>query len=302
MTAMNPPVPGRDKVTVISLAAKKAAHQPIVMVTAYDYSSAGIAEEAGVDVVLVGDSAANVMLGHDSTVPVTVDEMLVFTRAVRRGVRSAMVVADLPFGSYEVSDRQAVRTAQRFVKDGGADAIKLERGGSSVSRARAVVEAGISVMGHVGLTPQAATTLGGYRAQGRTAAQAEKLIAEARELQDAGCFAIVVEAVPADVAELMVPMMTCPVIGIGAGAATDGQVLVWHDLLGLTAGRVPKFVRQFADLRSRAVAGVGAYAQAVRSREFPAIEHTYSMSPVERDALRARLGSDEADGRPEGGR
>ncbi len=296
MSEMDSQAQRRPKITLTSLAAKKAAKDPIVMVTAYDHPSAQLAEEVGIDLVLVGDSAANVVLGYDSTVPVTVAEMLMLTAAVRRGVCSALVVADLPFGSYEVSDRQAVRTAQRFIKVGGADAVKLERGGTSVDRARAVVAAGIPVMGHVGLTPQAATSLGGYRAQGRTSAQAEQLITDALALQDAGCFAIVVEAVPAAVTELLVPLLSCPVIGIGAGAAADGQVLVWHDLLGLNVGRVAKFVRRFADLRTETITGLSAYAAAVRSREFPAAEHTYGMPPEELDALRAKLALDRADG------
>ena len=289
MSQLDSQAPQRPKVTLTSLAAKKAAKDPIVMVTAYDHPSARIADEVGVDLVLVGDSAANVVLGYDSTVPVTVAELLMLTAAVRRGVRSALVVADLPFGSYEVCDQQAVRTAQRFIKVGGADAGKLERGGSSVERARAVVAAGIPVMGHVGLTPQAATSLGGYRAQGRTSDQAERLINDALELQAVGCFAIVLEAVPAALTELLVPLLSCPIIGIGAGAATDGQVLVWHDLLGLSEGHLPKFVRQFADLRTEAINGLSAYAAAVRSREFPAVEHTYAMPPGELDALRAKL-------------
>ncbi|MFZ0530162.1 MAG: 3-methyl-2-oxobutanoate hydroxymethyltransferase [Propionicimonas sp.] len=279
--------PGK-KVTLISLAAKKVAAEPIVMVTAYDFPSARLADEAGVDLVLVGDSAANVVLGYESTVPVTVDELLVLTRAVRRGLRSALLVADLPFGSYEVSDEQAVATALRFVKDGGADAVKLERGGASVGRAAAVIRAGIPVMGHVGLTPQVATALGGYRVQGRTADQAEQVIRDALDLQAAGCFAVVLEAVPAAVTELLVPRLTCIAIGIGAGAATDGQVLVWHDLLGLS-GHVAKFVREFADVRAETIRGLTAYAAAVRQREFPAVEHTYAIPTEELDALRTRL-------------
>ena len=286
----------RKSVTLLSLAAKKAANEPIVMVTAYDYPSARIADEVGVDLVLVGDSAANVVLGYDSTVPVTVEEMLVLTRAVRRGLQSALLVADLPFGSYEASDAAAVRTAQRFVKEGGADAVKLERGGTSVDRARAVIQAGIPVMGHVGLPPQAATALGGYRVQGRTAGQAERLIHDALELQAVGCFAIVLEAVPAAVTELLVPRLTCVVIGIGAGGATDGQVLVWHDLLGLSSGHRAKFVRQFADLRAEAIRGLSAYAAAVRQREFPGPEHTYAIPPDELDDLRTRLAVDATPG------
>lgn len=283
---------GRDAtsgVTLASLAATKAAGQPIVMVTAYDHPSARIADEVRVDIVLVGDSAANVVLGYESTVPVSVDELLVLVRAVRRGIRRALLVADLPFGSYEASDEQAVRTAQRFVKEGGADAVKLERAGTSVDRARAVVEAGIPVMGHVGLTPQVATSLGGYRAQGRTADEAERLIDGALALQAAGCFAVVLEAVPSAVTELLVPLTTCVTIGIGAGGATDGQVLVWHDLLGLSDGHAARFVRRFADLRSEAVRGLTAYADAVRQREFPAPEHTYRLPREELETLRTRL-------------
>lgn len=283
---------GRRKVTLTSLAAMKAAGEPIVMVTAYDHPSALIADEVGVDMVLVGDSAANVVLGYDSTLPVTVEELLVLARAVRRGVRSALLVADLPFGSYEASNEDAVRTAQRFVKEAGADAVKVERGGPTVARARAIVEAGIPVVGHIGLTPQAATALGGYKVQGRTAERARALVDEATELQSAGCFAIVLEAVPAPVTELLAPLLTCLTIGIGAGAATDGQVLVWHDLLGLNAGHTAKFVKRFADLHAPTLRGVADYAAAVRHRTFPAPEHTYSLPAEELDLLRAHLAAD----------
>lgn len=279
-----------QRVTLSSLARQKAAGEPVVMVTAYDFPSARIADEVGVDLVLVGDSAANVVLGYESTVPVTVEELLVLTRAVRRGLRHPLLVADLPFGSYEASDLDAVHTAQRFVKEGGAEAVKLERGGSIVDRARAIVRAGIPVVGHVGLTPQAATAMGGYRAQGRTAEQAAQLIRDALELEAAGCFAIVVEAVPAEVTALLAARLDCLTIGIGAGAATDGQVLVWHDLLGITEGHLARFVRSFADLRSGMVEGLTAYAGAVRAREFPQPEHTYPIEATELDDLRARLG------------
>lgn len=276
------------KVSLTSLRQQKLDGEPIVMVTAYDFPSARVADEVGVDVVLVGDSAANVVLGYDSTVPVTVEELLVLTKAVRRGLSRALLVADLPFGSYEASDTDAVHTAQRFVKEGGADAVKIERGGTSTARARAIVDAGIPVVGHIGLTPQAAVALGGYTVQGRTADRAERLIRDALALQDAGCFAIVVEAVPAAVTELLAARLDCLTIGIGAGGATDGQVLVWHDLLGLTTGHVARFVRTFADLHADTVRGLTAYATAVRSREFPASEHTYAISEEELDALRAR--------------
>lgn len=276
-------------VTLLSLTQQKTRNEPIVMVTAYDHPSAHIADAAGVDMVLVGDSAANVVLGYDSTVPVTVDELLVLTRAVRRGVTRAFLVADLPFGSYEASDLDAVRVAQRFVKEGGAQAVKLERGGTSVDRARAIVAAGIPVVGHVGLTPQAATVLGGYRAQGRTAEAAAALITDALALQQAGCFAIVVEAVPAAVTELLTARLDCLSIGIGAGPATDGQVLVWHDLLGITEGRLPKFVRRFAEVRLDLERGVQDYTRAVRDREFPAPEHTYPIEDDQLQLLRSHL-------------
>lgn len=275
--------------TLTALAQSKASDRPVVMVTAYDYPSALIADQAGVDLVLVGDSAANVVLGYESTVPVSVDELLVLTKAVRRGLRRALLVADLPFGSYEASDLEAVHTAQRFVKEGGADAVKLERAGTSIDRARAIVAAGIPVVGHLGLTPQAATALGGYRAQGRTADQAEQLAKDALALQDAGCFAIVFEAVPAAVTELIVQRLNCLTIGIGAGPATDGQVLVWHDLLGITDGSLAKFVRTFADVRTEMLRGATAYADAVRAREFPSTEHTYAIPADELADLTVRL-------------
>lgn len=277
------------RTTLTSLAEQKTSGAPVVMITAYDYPSARIADQAGVDIVLVGDSAANVVLGYDSTVPVSVDELLVLTRAVRRGLSGALLVADLPFGSYEASDLDAVHTAQRFVKEGGADAVKLERGGTTVDRARAVIAAGIPVMGHVGLTPQAATSLGGYKVQGRTADRAEQLVREALTLQDAGCFAVVIEAVPSAVTDLLVPLLHCLTIGIGAGAAADGQVLVWHDLLGITTDHRAKFVRTFADLHAESLRGVSAYAAAVREREFPAPEHTYAISESELELLRRAL-------------
>jgi 3-methyl-2-oxobutanoate hydroxymethyltransferase len=278
----------RKPVTLTTLAEKKALGEPIVMVTAYDHPSAQVVEEAGVDLVLVGDSAANNVLGYEDTVPVTVDELLMLSRAVRRGLRTPMMIGDLPFGSYEASDEQAIRTAQRFVKEAGCDAIKLEGGGASADRAKAIVRAGIPVMGHVGLTPQTATALGGYRAQGRTAERASAVMQDALDLQDAGCFAVVFEAVPSEVTDLVMQHMEIVVIGIGAGPSTDGQVLVLHDLLKVHTGHIAKFVRQFADVRGEMLRGVRAYTEAVRSREFPAPEHSYSIPPEELDRLRAR--------------
>ncbi|MGV2985090.1 3-methyl-2-oxobutanoate hydroxymethyltransferase [Microbacterium sp. AGC85] len=279
----------RTRVTLAGLVEKKRVGEPIVMVTAYDHPGAQIVEAAGVDVVLVGDSGAMTVLGYDSTVPVTVDEMLMLTRAVRRGLTVPLLVGDLPFGSYEASDALAIATAQRFIKEAGCDLVKIERGGTSVDRARALVSAGIPVVGHVGLTPQTATALGGYRAQGRTAEAARSVIDDALALQDAGCSLLVIEAVPSEVTAALKPLMRIPVIGIGAGADADGQVLVFHDLLGLYDGGAAKFVKRYADLRVDAVAGVAAYAEDVRSGAYPATEHSYSMPADEAAELRGML-------------
>jgi 3-methyl-2-oxobutanoate hydroxymethyltransferase len=284
------PTDDRLPVSVPALLDKRQRGEPIVMVTAYDYPSAQVAEAAGVDIVLVGDSGAMTVLGYDSTVPVSLDEMLVLARAVRRGLRTPFLVGDLPFGSYEASNEQAIATAQRFVKEAGCDAVKLERGGVAVQRARAIVEAGIPVMGHVGLTPQTATALGGYRAQGRTAERALEVTRDALDLQYAGCFSIVFEAIPAAVAETIMERMEVPVIGIGAGASTDGQVLVFHDLLGIYDGVSPRFAKRYAAVKAEMVAGVRAYADEVRAGAFPAAEHTYSIDPAELERYRAKLG------------
>ena len=286
------PVPqsldGPIPMTLPRLAEKKRLGEAIVMVTAYDYPSAQVAQEAGVDVVLVGDSGAMTVLGYSSTIPVSIDEMLMLASAVRRGLRTPLLVGDLPFGSYETSDAQAIATAQRFVKEAGCDAVKLERGGTSVQRARAIVEAGIPVMGHVGLTPQTATALGGYRAQGRTAEQAIAVARDAMALEEAGCFSVVLEAIPAAVAQEIMARVEIPVIGIGAGPA-DGQVLVFHDLLGIYDGHVARFAKRFADVRAHMVAGVAEYAAEVRSRSFPAPEHCYSIDDEQLARFRAGL-------------
>src|SRR5436305_7958706 len=276
--------------TLPRLAEKKRLGEPVVMVTAYDHPSARVADAAGVDLVLVGDSAANVVLGYDSTVPVSVDELIVLGAAVRRGLRAPLMISDMPFGSYEASNELAIGNAQRFVKEAGADAVKLEGGGRMVERARAIVESGIPVMGHVGLTPQTATALGGYKAQGRTADAAHRVAADALALQDAGCFSIVFEAIPAAVSEELMPRLhESVVIGIGAGAATDGQVLVFHDLLGTREGAGARFVKRYGDLMDEMVHGVSAYADDVRARRYPAPEHTYSIDPGELAEFSARL-------------
>jgi 3-methyl-2-oxobutanoate hydroxymethyltransferase len=267
----------------------KAKGEPIAMVTAYDFPSAKVAEEAGVDIVLVGDSAANVVLGHAGTEAVTMEEMLVLGKAVRRGLTTPLMVGDMPKGSYEASNEAAVENAMRLVKETGCQTVKLEAGGISVERARAIVRAGIPVMGHVGLTPQTATALGGYRAQGKTAQSAIKLCEEALALEAAGCFAIVFEAVPAAVTEAVVEKLEVPVIGIGAGPAAAGQVLVFHDLLGITTGRMAKFVKQYADIHNQMVAGMNQYVAEVRTAHFPEPDHVYAIDPTELTVLRHYL-------------
>jgi len=262
----------------------KARRQPIAMVTAYDTPSGRLADAAGADLILVGDSAAMTVLGHDSTVPATMGEMIILTRAVTRGARRPLVVADMPFGSFQVSDEEAMHNAVRFVKEAGADAVKLEGGGPMLTRVRTLVGGGVPVMGHLGLTPQSATMLGGFRAQGRTAEKAVRLLEDALALQAAGCFAIVLEAVPAPVATRITEALSIPTIGIGAGGGTDGQVLVWHDLLGLYEGHAPRFVKQYADLAKAIKTAVGTYVEEVRERRFPEQQHTYSM-PEEELAL-----------------
>ncbi len=249
-----------------------------------------MAEEGGVDIVLVGDTAAMVVLGYDATTPVGMDEMVTMAAAVRRGLRTPLLIGDLPFGSYESSNEHAIESAQRFVREAGCDAVKLERGGVSVERARAIASSGIPVMGHVGLTPQSASALGGFKTQGRTAESAAQIARDASALQAAGCFAIVFEAVPAAVADALMPHIEVPVIGIGAGLATDGQVLVFHDLLGISTGpHSPRFVKRYAEIHDRMVEGVRAYADEVRARRFPDAEHVYSVDPAEVEELKRYL-------------
>jgi len=281
-TIQAPADPGRLPMTLPLLAEKKRLGEPIVMVTAYDYPSARAAEFAGVDLVLVGDSAATTVLGYSATTPVVLEDMLVLTRAVRRGLTTPLLIGDLPFGSYEVSDEQAITTAMRMVKEAGCGVVKLEGGGeASVQRARAIINAGIPVMGHVGLTPQTSTALGGWKAQGRTAGAAAKIAKEAVALQEAGCFAIVFEAIPSAVTDELMKLIEVPVIGIGAGGATDGQVLVFHDLLGIRDGLGPRFVKRYANLQQEMNDGVAAYAEDVRTRRYPGPEHTYKIDPAE---------------------
>jgi 3-methyl-2-oxobutanoate hydroxymethyltransferase len=273
------------KLPLPELAEMKRRGDKIVMVTAYDAPSGRLADTAGVDLILVGDSSGMVVHGRESTVPVSLDEIVFMTQWVTRGAKRPIVIADMPFGSYEESDEQAVRNAVRLVKEGGADAVKLERGGTSVARARAIVGAGIAVMGHVGLTPQTATVLGGFKAQGRTAERAQQLIADALALEAAGCFAIVLEAVPPTVGRAATRALAVPTIGIGAGAETDGQVLVWHDMLGFYEGRSPRLAKRYAELGEAVVEALEQYAEEVRSGAFPEERHTYAMPEEEQAAF-----------------
>jgi len=276
------------KLPLPELAEMKRRGQKIVMVTAYDAPGGRLADAAGVDVILVGDSAAMVVLGHDSTVPATMDEMLVLTRAVTRGATRPLVVADMPFGSFQVSDEEALGNAIRFVKEAGADAVKLEGAGATLSRVRTIVDAGVPVMGHIGLTPQSATMLGGFKAQGRTAEKARGLYADAVALERAGCFSLVLEAVPPPVAERITAELSIPTIGIGAGVACDGQVLVYHDLLGYQEGG-PRFVKQYATLGPEIRDALERYAADVRSGAFPEERHTYSIAAEELELFETAL-------------
>jgi 3-methyl-2-oxobutanoate hydroxymethyltransferase len=282
----------QGKLTLPELAQMKSRGEKIVMVTAYDAPGARLAEQAGIDILLVGDTAGMVVLGHEGTVPVTMEEMLFLTRTVSRAVQRPLVIGDMPFGSYHVSDEDAVRNAIRFVKEADADVVKLEGAGPSLSRVQAIVAAGIGVMGHVGLTPQSETILGGFKTQGRTASKARQLLADALALEAAGCFAIVLEAVPVPVAARITESLTVPTIGIGAGASCDGQVLVYHDLLGLTEGRAPRFVKRYANLAENIRTALTTYADEVRSGVYPADEHTYSM-PEDELELFSEAGANE---------
>ena len=269
--------PRTGKISIFDLVKMKQTGDKIAAVTAYDTPSGRLADRAGIDCVLVGDSAVMTLFGCESTVPATMDEMVMLTRAVVRGISHALVIADMPFGSYQLSDVSAVEHAIRFVKDAGADAVKLEGAGTSAARAAAIVAAGIPVVGHIGLTPQSATLLGGYKAQGRTAEQAQRLCQDAIALERAGCFAIVLEAIPEAVARRITQTIGVPTIGIGASAACDGQILVWHDLLGLTDGHVARFVKRYAELGTGILTALTDYVADVRTSRFPEPCHTYSM-------------------------
>ena len=265
----------RAKITAPRVVEMKRRAEPITVVTAYDHPTARIADEAGIEILLVGDSLGTVLLGYDSTLPVTMEDMLHHTRAVTRAKPSALVVADLPFLSYQVSDDLAVLNAGRLVKEGGADAVKLEGGERVLGAVRRMTAAGIPVMGHLGLTPQSVLTLGGYKVQARGEAAQEQLLRDAQALEEAGCFALVLEGIPARLGAHVTRAIGIPTIGIGAGAACDGQVLVSHDLLGLFLGHQPKFVRRYADLAQAMRDAYARYAADVRARRFPGDEEAY---------------------------
>ncbi len=271
-------------VAITDFADMKRDGTRIVMVTAYDAPGARFADESGVDIVFVGDSAGNNVLGYPDTTAVSMDEMIMLGRAARRGTKRAFFLVDMPLGAFQASDEDAVHNAIRLVKESGAQGVKIEGGGAMVSRARAIVGGGIPVMGHLGVTPQSASALGGHKARGRTAQQARQLYADAMALQAAGCFAIVLEAVPARVAARITEALRIPTIGIGAGPDCDGQVLVWHDLLGINEGPAPRFVKRYADVAGEIRRGLATFVAEVRDGTYPADEHVYKI-PAEELAL-----------------
>ena len=279
----------RKKVTILDLAAKKRNSEPITMLTAYDYTGALLVDAAEIDTILIGDSLGLVMMGLESTVPVTMEEMLHHCRAVARGAKYAYLIGDLPFLSYQVNVSEAVRNAGRLLKEGNVDSVKLEGGHEMVETVRAIVAAGIPVMGHIGLTPQSVSKLGGYRTQGRTAAAARQLLDDALALEEAGCYAIVLEAVPAPVAKVITERLKVPTIGIGAGPDCDGQVLVYHDILGLYDKIQPKFVKQYATLSPIIKEAFSSYRDDVLKRAFPAQEHSFSMNAEELETFQKSL-------------
>ena len=275
----------RKKVTTHTYRQKKERGEIITMLTAYDYPTAMSMDKAGVDSILVGDSLAMVVLGYENTLPITMDEMIHHCRAVARGAKTSLLVGDMPFMSYQVSIEDAVRNAGRFLQEGGMDAVKLEGGRERADAIRAITGAGIPVMGHIGLTPQSVNQLGGFRAQGKTAIAAKRLVEDALILQEAGCFSIVLEAVPARLAELISKKLSIPTIGIGAGNGCDGQVLVTHDLLGLFDRFTPKFVKQYANFHSEMQKAFADYIEDVETKRFPAPEHTVEMPAEEWETL-----------------
>lgn len=279
----------KEKIQPYSLKAKKKSGERITMLTAYDYTTARILDEAGVDTILIGDSAANVVLGYSSTLPVTMDELMVLTRAVSRAVNRALVIGDMPFGSYNSSIEEAIKNATRFIKEAGADCVKLEGGGAVVDIVKRLVQAGIPTVGHLGLTPQTAGMIGGYRVQAKDAVSARQLIDDGMRLEDAGAFMLVVECIPEKVAELLCKKVEIPLIGIGAGAHCDGQVLVLHDMLGLYSDFTPKFVKKYASIGEEIQKAVKKYVKEVKEGDFPAKQHTFSINNEEIEKLKKLL-------------
>ena len=275
-----------QKITIPDIKAKKTDQQPITMLTAYDYPSAQLVDKAGIDIILVGDSLGMTVMGYSSTVPVTMDEMIHHCKMVARGTEHAFLIGDMPFMSYQTGPSDAIRNAGRFLKEGGMEAVKLEGGEVTVDLVRAIVNSGISVMGHIGLTPQSVTQFGGYRVQGKTAESAKRLVSDALKLQEAGCFSIVLEAIPASVAEIITGKLSIPTIGIGAGKKCDGQVLVYHDLLGLYQDFTPKFVKQYANLSKSITDAVKQYCYDVQKGNFPADKHSFKISSKELNKLK----------------
>ncbi len=273
--------PPRKKVTTLAFRQKKERGEPITMLTAYDYPTALSMDAAGVDSILVGDSLGMVVLGYPNTLPVTMEEMLHHARAVSRGAQSALLIGDMPFMSYQADVNDAVRNAGRFLQQAGMDAVKLEGGRERADAVRAIVGAGIPVMGHLGLTPQSVNQLGGFRPQGKTASAAKKLLEDALLLEEAGCFGLVLESVPARLAEFVSKKISIPTIGIGAGVGCDGQVLVTHDLLGLFDRFTPKFVKKYADFHGEMRRAFAQYLSEVQTRQFPAAEHSVEMADEE---------------------
>lgn len=287
--AIGAAAPQRKKITTAVFRRKKERGEPITMLTAYDYPTALAEDQAGVDSILVGDSLGMVVLGYQNTLPVTMDDMLHHSKAVARGAQFALLIGDMPFMSYQVSAEEALRNAGRFLQEGGMDAVKLEGGRERAEAIRAIVGAGIPVMGHLGLTPQSVNQLGGFRPQGKTAAAAKRLIEDALLLEEAGCFSLVLESVPAKLAELISKKISIPTIGIGAGAGCDGQVLVTHDLLGLFDRFTPKFVKKYANFHAEMQRAFGEYIEDVETKRFPAPEHSVEMDEKEWEALQKEI-------------
>ena len=283
------PSEDRKKITVHLIQAMKTRHEVISMLTAYDYPTALVMDQVGLDIILVGDSLGMVVLGYESTLPVTMDEMIHHCKAVARGAKYALLVGDMPFMSYQVSTAEAVRNAGRFLQEGGMNAIKLEGGRDRAETVQAIVNAGIPVMGHLGLTPQSVHQLGGFRPQGRSAETAYKLIEDAQILQEAGCFSLVLESIPARLAELVSKCLDIPTIGIGAGAGCDGQVLVTHDLLGIFERFTPRFVKKYADLAGEMRRAFTEFKTDIKANTFPDVEHSVEMSDIEWHSLEERL-------------